>query len=161
MELSFWEKFADAHGSLAMFSLVLYGAAIALYFAVLKNRDLLGWFKNTLLALFTDLVILDIFGLSVYVPYRAAGGPRTILKSSESTSWLHAIVFEHKEFLAFAPPLLVLTALLLLWRTGKDYGEKEFIYARRAIIFSLVTALVFTLVVAAEAVLVTKVAPVS
>jgi hypothetical protein len=144
-----------------MFSLVLYGAAIVLYFVVLKNYELLVWFKNVLFVLFLDLLILDVAGLSVYVPYRATGGPRTILKSSESTAWLHAIVFEHKEFLAFAPPLLVLTALLLVLKLGKDYGEKEFNYARRAVIFSLVVALLFTLVVAAEAVLVTKVAPVS
>ena len=159
--MSFWEKFADFHGSLAMFSLVLYGAAIVLYFVVLENHELLVWFKNVLFVLFLDLLILDVAGLSVYVPYRATGGPRTILKSSESTAWLHGIVFEHKEFLAFAPPLLVLTAILLVLKLGKDYSEKEFNYARKAVIFSLIAALVFTLVVAAEAVLVTKVAPVS
>jgi len=56
-ELSFWEKFADFHGSLAMFSLVLYGAAIVLYFVVLENHELLVWFKNVLFVLFLDLLI--------------------------------------------------------------------------------------------------------
>ena len=160
LELSFWEKFADFHGLLAMVSLVLFGAAIILYFAILKGPSLIAWLQKVLLVLFINLTLLDIAGLTVYIPYRAEGGPRTILKASESTSWMHGIVFEHKEFLAFAPPIMILTAYFVVKILCNKFNDKQFSSVRKSVIFSIVTALVFVLIVAAEAVLVTKTAPV-
>lgn len=160
--LTFWEYFADFHGTLAMLSLVLFGAGIVLYKVALKDTGFVAWLKNVLLVLFFNLVALDIAGLTAYVPYRAPTdtSPRTILKSIESTKWLHTIVFEHKEFLAFAPPLIILVAYLITKRLGSDFNSKDAKYYRKAVIFSLVIALIFTLLVAGEAVLVTKAQPV-
>ena len=160
LRLSFWEKFADFHGFLAMISLVLFGAALILYFAISKGTSLIAWFQKVLLLLFINLTILDIAGLTVYIPYRAEGGPRTILKASESTSWMHGIVFEHKEFLAFAPPIMILVAYLVVKTLGNKLNDKQFSNVKKSVAFSIVTALVFVLIVAAEAVLVTKTAPV-
>lgn len=160
LNLPFWSKFADIHGFLAMLSLVLFGAGIVLYFAVKKNIEFVSWLKAVLIVLFADLVLLDIFGLTVYIPYRTEGGPRSILKASEATAWLHGVVFEHKEFLAFAPPLIILVAFIITRMLGKNFNNENVAFLRRSVIFSLVVALIFVLLVAAEGVIVTKVAPV-
>ena len=160
INLSFWEKFADFHGLLSMISLILFGAAIILYFVVKKSSNFYSWFKNILLILSINLTLLDIAGLTVYVPYRATGGPRTILKASESTAWLHTVIFEHKDFLAFAPPLIVLTIYLVTKSLGSKFNDDSNSKLRKAVLFGLIASLVFVLVVAAEAVLVTKTAPV-
>lgn len=158
--MSFWEKFVNLHGLLAMLSLILFGAGITLYFATKKDSGFIVWLKNTLLLLFIDLVLLDIAGLLVYIPYRASGGPRTVLKASQSTAWLHSVIFEHKEFLAFAPPFIILTAYLLTRVLGKHFNDKKMLALRKSVIFSLISALIIVLLVAFEAVLVTKAAPV-
>ena len=159
--LSFWEKFADMHGMLAMFSLILFGAGIILYFAARKNGDFIGWLKTALMLLFIDITLLDVAGLTVYIPYRAEGGPRSILKASEATAWLHTDIFEHKEFLAFAPMLLVLVAFIVVSILGKHFNDEKVSTLRKSVIFSLILALIFVLIVAAEGVIVTKAAPVS
>jgi len=160
-KLTFWEKMADFHGLLSMFSLVLFGAGIILYFVVSDAGEFVGWLKTVLFLLFTDLLLLDIFGLTIYMPYRTPEGlsPRTFLKSAESTKWLHTIVFEHKEFLAFAPPLIIFVAFMVTKSLGKDFNSKNNVYLKRSVIFSLVLGLIFVLIVAGEAVLVTKAAP--
>ena len=160
LEMTFWEKLANFHGSLAMLSLILFGAAIVLYFVVRKSGNFINFLKGVLLLLFVNLSLLDIFGLTIYMPYRAAGGPRSILKASESTAWLHNVVFEHKEFLAFAPPILILVAFLITVALARNFNDEKFSRLRKGVIFSLVTSLIFVLIVAAEAVLVTKAAPV-
>ena len=160
-QIPFWSKFANLHGLLATLSLLLFGAAIILYFVLKKYQGVFGLFKNVLLTLFINLLALDIFGLMVYVPYRAECGPRTLLKASEETSWLHTIVFEHKEFLAFAPLLLILVAFIVVSILGKHFNDERVSTLRKSVIFSLVLALIFVLIVAAEGVIVTKAAPVS
>ncbi len=160
LNLPFWSKFADLHGFLAMLSLILFGAGIILYFIVKKHVEFISWLKITLILLFADLVLLDIFGLTVYIPYRAEGGPRTILKASEATAWLHGVVFEHKEFLAFAPPLIILVAFIVTETLGKKLNNENVRLLRKSVIFSLIVALIFVLMVAAEGVIVTKAAPV-
>lgn len=159
VNLPFWSKVADLHGMWSMLSLVLFGAGITLYFVSKKNVELVSWLKITLILLFSDLILLDIFGLTIYIPYRAEGGPRTVLKSSEATAWLHSVIFEHKEFLAFAPPLIILVALAVTRILGKNFNDEDNLLLRRSIIFSLIVALIFVLIVAAEAVIVTKAAP--
>ena len=158
--LSLVNKLADFHGLLAMISLILFGAAIVLFFVALKISSALRWLGAVLFALFFDLVLLDIAGLVIYISYRAPGGPRSILRASESTAWLHTTVFEHKEFLAFAPPILILCALYIV-RTLKNasFTEQSLKWPRISIIVSIILSLIFVLVVAAEAVLVTKTAP--
>lgn len=157
--LSKWEVWADIHGGVAMMALTLFGVALTLYFSYGKFSAAARWLKNTLLALFVSLGVLNFLGLFIYVPYRAKSvtSPRSILLASENTAWLHEIMFEHKEFLAFAPMILILTAYLVVKSQGK--GLKDSSYMRRAVLFSIIAALVFVLVVASEAVLITKVAP--
>ena len=158
-ELSYWDKFTDFHGALAMLPLVLFGAAFALYFSLGKLPQALRWLKWTLYALAIDLIALNAVGLYIYVPYRAPGGPRTILKSSPDTAWLHEVIFEHKEFLAYAPWLLAAGAIVLLWVYGDRIREPGQRRMKQALFVSLAAALVIVLAVAAEAVLVTKAVP--
>lgn len=159
-KFGFWSWFANSHGTLAMFSLILFGANIALYFLSDKIELAIKWLKVTLIALFVDLVLLDIFGLTVYVPYRAAGGPKSILIASKDLAWLHNIIFEHKEFLAFAPPILILVALVIVSQMGNHLGDSRNKYLRLSIISALILSLFFVLVVAGEAILVTKTVPI-
>ena len=159
-KLTFWSKLADFHGTLAMISLILFGAGIVLYFFSDKISLAVRWLKVTLLLLFADLVLLDIFGLTIYIPYRAEGGPRTILKGSEDLAWLHNIIFEHKEFLAFAPPILILIAFIIVSQMGTKLGDSSNKYLRLSVITALILSLIFVLVVAGEAVLVTKTVPI-
>lgn len=159
-KLTFWSWLADFHGTLAMLSLILFGAGIVLYYLSDKVQVAIRWLKITLLALFADLVLLDIFGLTIYIPYRAEGGPRTILKASEDLAWLHNIIFEHKEFLAFAPPILILIAWMVVFQMGNKLNDLSNKYLRLSVITALILSLVFVLVVAGEAVLVTKTVPI-
>jgi|SRR3989344_2816366 len=161
LAFSFWEKFANMHGMLAMFSLILFGAGIILYFVARKSESFIGWLKTALILLFINITLLEIAGLTVYIPYRAPGGPRSILKASEETAWFHTTIFEHKEFLAFAPMLLILVAFIVVSILGKNFNNEKVSTLRKSVIFSLVLALIFVLIVAAEGVIVTKVAPVS
>lgn len=159
--LPFWNKFADLHGLLAMLSLILFGAAIILYFLTPKAAVAINWLKIVLSGLLLDLVLLDIAGLAVYVPYRGANGAKTLLISSKETAWLHNIVFEHKEFMAFAPPILILVAFMIVQKSGSHFGEtQKLFWFRKSAITSILIALIFVLIIAAEAVLVTKAAPV-
>jgi len=160
LELTFWEKFANIHGMLAMLSLILFGSGIVLYFAARKSEGFVVWLKTSLALLFINLTVLDIAGLTIYIPYRYAGGPRSVLTGSESTAWLHADIFEHKEFLAFAPTLLILVAFIVTNLLGKNFNNEKAATLRKSTLFSLVLALFFVLIVAAEGVLVTKAAPV-
>lgn len=159
--LPLWSKLADAHGMLAMLALILFGAAIVLYFLTPTTKTAVNFLKTTLAALFVNLALLDIFGLTIYIPYRATGGPKTTLIASKTTEWLHTIVFEHKEFLAFAPPILILCALMIVIKSGDSFADpNQSKWLRKSVIFSIVLSLIYVLVVAAEAVLVTKTAPI-
>lgn len=152
---------ANFHGTLAMFSLIFFGASFVLYRFTSKISDSIKWFKVNLTALFVDLLLLDIIGLFIYIPYRATGGSKSILIASKETAWLHEIIFEHKEFLAFGPVLLVLAALLIVIKLGDSFGnDQKYHYLRLAVISALIISLIFVLTVAGEAVLVTKVAPI-
>src|SRR3989304_7522533 len=140
LAFSFWEKLAHIHGMLAMLSLILFGAGIVLYFAARKNGDFIGWLKTTLMLLFIDITLLDIAGLTVYIPYRAEGGPRSILKASEATAWYHTVIFEHKEFLAFAPPLIILTVYMVTKTLGSNFNDDSNSKLRKAVLFGLIAS---------------------
>lgn len=157
--LSPGELWADTHGGLAMITLVLFGAAIILFFLRDKFKAGLTWLKVSLGLLAASLTVVNIVGLLIYIPYRAAGSgsPKSLLLASENTAWLHEILFEHKEFLAFVPMVLMLTAFLIVASRGSDLSKHK--YLNWAVLFSILAALVFVLVVAAEAVLITKAAP--
>src|SRR3989338_4025060 len=90
-QIPFWSKFADFHGFLAMISLILFGAALVLYFLSNRHPDIIKQLKTVSLFLFINILVLEIAGMAIYVPYRVEGGPRTILKSSEELAWLHNI----------------------------------------------------------------------
>ncbi len=161
IEIPFWSKFADFHGMIGMLSLILLGSALTLYFLSEKVKAAVGWLKTILLLLFFDILLLDILGLIVYIPYRAKGGAKFDLVGSETTAWLHEIVFEHKEFLAFAPLIMTIVAFFIVHKLGDSFMDKEkYKWFRLAVLISIIFSLVFVLVVAAEAVLVTKTAPV-
>ncbi len=157
--LSPGELWADTHGGLAMVTLVLFGAALLLYFSYDKFKAGLTWFKVVLGTLAGSLTLINIVGLLIYIPYRAgvSSSPKSLLLASENTAWLHEIVFEHKEFLAFAPAVLLLTAFFVVLSRGGELSKRP--YLKKAVLFSIVAGLVLVLVVAAEAVLITKAAP--
>ena len=157
--LSYWDILTDFHGFLAIMPLILFGIALALYFSIDKFTQAVDWLKRTLYLLTANLMLLDFVGLYIYAPYRAPGGPRTFLKSSPETAWFHEILFEHKEFLAYAPWLLALVALVIVMAFGSRIVEPENKKIKRLVLFSLVASLIFVLIVASEAVLITKVAP--
>lgn len=159
LSLSYWDKLADTHGFLAMLLLVLFGTALALYPLLTRAAQAARWMRYTLYLLFADITLVNLFGLYIYGAYRAAGGPRTFLKASVETSWLHTIVFEHKEMLAYAAWVIVLVALAIVAGAKEKIALQEYAGARRVLLFCLTSALIFVLVIAGEAVLVTKVAP--
>lgn len=159
LSLSYWDLAADVHGLVAMLLLVLFGLALGLYFALDKFAQAVHWLRYTLYALVVNLVMMDIMGLYIYGAYRAEGGPRTLLKASPDTSWLHTILFEHKEMLAYAPWLLILTALVIASVLQDRLRAPEHRALRFIVLFSIVLSLAYVLTIAGEAVLVTKVAP--
>lgn len=159
LSLSFWDVLADIHGFLAMLLLILFGAALVLYFSLERFAGAVYWLKHTLLALVVNLLIVDSMGLFIYGAYRAEGGPRTLLKASAETSWLHTILFEHKEMLAFAPLLMILVALVVVGTLNERIRDREWRTLKFIVLFSLVVSLIYVLVIAGEAVLVTKAAP--
>lgn len=158
--LTYWEIMTDIHGGLAMLSLILFGAVIVLLLSINGFDKAVSWLKRTMLGLFITLTSLNLMGLFVYRPYRAKvpTSPRTILLGSEDTAWLHQIIFEHKEFLALVPMIIIMTATIIVLKDGKSFRSNPLL--KRAVLFAVVTALIFVLVVAAEAVLVTKAAPI-
>ncbi len=159
--ISFLSQLTNFHGTLAMLSLILFGASIVLYFFTTRLQLSISWLKSVLTALFIDLTLLDIAGLIVYIPYRVVDGPKSVLIASENTAWLHSVIFEHKEFLAFAPPLLIFLALFVVFKLGSSFGDDNKVhYLRLAVISSILLSLLFVLIVAGEAVLVAKVAPI-
>ena len=91
----------------------------------------LGSVVNSMAALFTILL-----GNWVYIPYRAAGGPRSYFL--ERAPEIHKIFFEFKEFVAlFTLPLAVASAFILV-----RYGSS----ALRRRDLSTVTSVLLTLV---------------
>ena len=157
--LSYWDVLADMHGLLAMLLVVLFGTTLVLYFALDKFAQATRWLKYALSALVANLVLLDVMGIYIYGAYRATDGPRTLLNSSPDTAWLHQIIFEHKEMLAYAPWLIVLVALSIVATLGDRLKSQESRALRLIVLFSIVASLAFVLVIAGEAVLVTKAAP--
>src|SRR3989304_3169064 len=79
--LSYWDIVTDFHGFLAIMPLILFGIVLALYFSLDKFAQAVVWLKRVLYLLTANLILLDFVGLYIYAPYRATGGPRTILKS--------------------------------------------------------------------------------
>lgn len=159
--ISFLSQLVNFHGTLAMLSLILFGASIILYFFTTRLQLSISWLKSVLVALFIDLTLLDIAGLIAYISYRGADGAKSILIASEKTAWLHNVIFEHKEFLAFAPTLLIFSAMFIVFKLGNSFGDHNKVhYLRLAVISSILLSLLFVLIVAGEAVLVTKVAPI-
>jgi len=157
--LTYWDAVVDIHGLLAMSLLILFGAALMLYASLDKFVQAARWMKYTLSALVVNLIAVDIVGIYAYGAYRASEGPRTLLKASPDTAWLHEILFEHKEMLAYAPWLMILVALVIVAVLGEQLKSREFRALRFIVLFSIVVSLAFVLVVAGEAVLITKVAP--
>ncbi len=157
--LSFFEVWTDIHGGFAMLSMILFGGAITLSFSLNKFAKAYHWLKNTLYWLAGTVTALDVLGLFVYRPYRAAvpDSPRSLLKASEETSWLHGIIFEHKEMLAFAPMLMLIAALMIVAHEGRNIKNNTVL--KNVVRYLLIASLIMVLVVAAEAVLVTKAAP--
>lgn len=157
--LTYWEVVGNLHGMLAMLVLILFGAAIALFVALDKFAGAIAWFKRITVWLFAAVAALDAMGLFIYRAYRAKvpDSPRSILKSSPETDWLHSIVFEHKEFLAFVPLVILLTVAIIARKEGEQLLGKPLL--RKVVLFSLIISLIYVLIVAAEAVLVTKAAP--
>ena len=114
--------------------------------------------KLVMLILLIVLVLHTFLGFVIYVPYRADGGPRTTILESDRP-WLHEVVFEHKEFLAYLPWLLILISTVIVYFLGAGLADAGFKSLRMLVLASLILGLIYTLVVSSEAVLVTKFAP--
>jgi len=158
--LSYWNWLADLHGGLSMASLILFGAAITLFFSLDKFEKAWLWLKNVAIALAVNIAILDFMGLFIYRPYRekvSGFSPRTLLKANPDTAWIHSMVFEHKEHLAFAPLLVMIVVAIILTVQGKSIKNKQNL--KKVVLYGIIASLVLVLVVAAEAVLVTKTQP--
>ena len=159
--LNYWEVMSDLHGFMSMLALVFFGAAIMMLVTINKNPDAVKWLKRLMSWLIVTVAMLESSGMFIYRPYRTKDvpSPRTFLKSSEETKWLHSIIFEHKEHLAYGPLLLLIVGTVLVFTQGEELKRRPKL--RKVLLFTLVTALVYLLIVAAEAVLVTKAAPLS
>lgn len=135
-------------------AIALFLLAIGLAFH--RMPDLL-FFRRILLILFLAVFLVTWLGLFVYVPYRSPGNARSVLL--ETRPELHKIVFEHKEFAAYAVWLLLLVALIGVWSLSND----EYHTTPRAhtlIRFCLIAAFAITLLVSVEGLIVTTAAPV-
>lgn len=152
------EIYLNIHGLLAMMSLIFYGAIIVLTFLWDKCPELSKKLKALWLGLIVTVGLLYSLGLYVYVPYRAKGGAKYILIASEKTAWLHEIVFEHKEFLALAPLILAIVGFWTVHKLAGDNTNREIV--KKLCLFCAIGGLLLLLLVAAEAVIVTKAAPV-
>lgn len=158
--VTFNELLGNLHGLWATLSLVFFGAGLALLAVLPQYPGALRWLKGSLIGLFALIVLTTLNGIWLYVPYRAAGGARgAILESARP--WVHTVIFEHKEFVAYAPWLLVLVALGIVWAYGATLGSRGNTRIRLTAFWTLALALVLVLLVSAEAVIVTKFAPVS
>ncbi len=157
--LTYWEVVGGIHGLLSMLSLILFGLVFAWLVSLDKVSNATTRLKQSLIWLFATVAALDFMGLFIYRQYRtkAVPSPRTFLKATEENSWLHTIIFEHKEHLAFAPLIILLAAMMIVITQGSSLKDKP--HLRRVVMFSVVISLIMVLVVASEAVLVTKVAP--
>jgi len=156
--LSRIEFIASFHGLIATVVLILFGMGIAFTGILQRNVAFLKPLKVVLLILLVLMIVHTFLGFVIYVPYRAEGGPRTIILESDRP-WLHEFIFEHKEFLAYLPWLLVLVATVMVYYLGARLADTGYNALRLVVIAALIIALVYTLVVSAEAVLVTKFAP--
>lgn len=156
--LTLKEVYLNIHGALAMASLILFGALIALILLWKKNPNLTDKIKKLWAWQLATITSLYLMGLFVYIPYRGKGGAKYTLVANHETAWLHEIVFEHKEFLALAPLILAVVGLWITWKLGRDKANAPTV--RNIGLFCAIAGLVLLLLVAAEAVLVTKVAPV-
>lgn len=152
------EILLDIHGGLAMLSMIFYGGLIATSIYWKKYQTLIDAIKKLWIWQIVVVGALYILGLLMYIPYRAKGGAKSTLVGNETTVWLHKIVFEHKELLALAPLILAIVAYWVVNKIGTDSNQKQLV--RRISLFCAVAGLLTLLLVATEAVLVTKVAPV-
>ena len=98
----------------------------------------LGSVANAMFALFTILL-----GNWVYIPYRAAGGPRSYFM--EHTQAVHQVFFEFKEFAALFTLPLAVTAAFILGYYGTVVTRRR---GLRTLVAVLLTLLFFYFVVA-------------
>lgn len=157
---TFNEIIGNLHGLWATLSLAFFGAAIVLLVILPKYPDVLRWLRVVLWALLADVIILILNGLWLYIPYRAKGGARDAILAS-TRPWIHQVLFEHKEFVAYAPWLLIVAAIGIVLAYGATLAKPEQSLMRRTALWSVVLAMILILVVSAEAVIVTKFAPVT
>jgi len=156
--LSRIEFIASFHGLFATVSLILFGMGLTFISILPTATTFIKPLKLVMLILLIVLVLHTFLGFVIYVPYRADGGPRTTILESDRP-WLHEVIFEHKEFLAYLPWLLILIATVIVYYLGTGLADAGFKSLRMLVLASLILGLIYTLVVSSEAVLVTKFAP--
>jgi hypothetical protein len=156
--LSRIEFIASFHGLFSTVSLILFGMGLTFTSIIPKATTFVKPLKVVMLILLVVLVLHTFLGFVIYVPYRAEGGPRTTILESDRP-WLHEVIFEHKEFLAFLPWLLILVSTIIVYFLGAGLADVGFKSLRMLVLASLILGLIYTLVVSSEAVLVTKFAP--
>lgn len=115
------------------------------------------FFKRILLALFLFVFLVTWFGLFVYVPYRAPGNAKADLLAAQPS--YHTILFEHKEYSAYA--IWLLLAIVIVAAATVTVEEFQTSGALRLLVRgSLIIALALTLLVSVEGLLVTRMAAV-
>lgn len=146
------------HGLLGISSLGLLVLALMGALDFERKAFSLFWLRLILVNLTLILFLATVWGSLAYIPYRAPGGPRSFIIESEKP-WMHEVVFEHKEFIAFLPWLLALTATVVTFLLGNTLLEKDNQLLLLAVRYSLLLSVAITLVIIIEGALVTRFAP--
>jgi hypothetical protein len=155
------EQIANLHGLFSTLALLAFGAIFAVIILIRKGYGQQNLHKPLayLLGIQTLLIgLLSTSGIVAYVAYRTNSGARSFLLNTPGTTWLHNIVFEYKEYLGgITPWLLIMIAFFLVLYLGPRLYQNKF--AQRFILASNIVSVIFLIIVAALAVLVSKVAP--
>jgi hypothetical protein len=155
------EQVANLHGLFSTLALIGFGAVFVLIILIRKGygQEKLHKPLAYVLGIQTLLIgLLSTTGIVAYVAYRTNGGARSFLLSTPGTAWLHNLVFEYKEYLGgVAPWLLIMVAFFLVLYLGPRLYQNK--VAQRFILASNIVSIIFLIIVATLAVLVSKIAP--
>ena len=107
-------------------------------------------------AMFAATVLTVTTGIILYIPYRAAGGPRSEILAGP-IPWVHTILFELKEYAGVYAAIILLMAVILVSRHGDQIlAERRF---RLSTAWILVLSMLVVLLTYGLGAYVTKIAP--
>lgn len=148
------ETQAIVHGFLGTVVLMSFSGALAELVGLSKAG--IRRVKIGVTAMFAATVLTVITGIIIYIPYRAAGGPRSVILAG-SASWAHSILFELKEYAGVFAAIILLMAAVLVWRHGAQIlADRRF---RLSTAWILVMSMLVVLLTYGLGAYVTKIAP--